>query len=164
MSTTHTTTRELVVTAPAGTPFIEFTREFDAPVAAVFRAHTDPDLVRRWLGPDGYEMDVEVYDVRTGGRYRYVHRNPAGAEFAFNGVFHRVVTDDQIVQTFEYEGEPGVVSIETLVFVDLGGRTRLVGHSTFPSVEARDGIVAAGMQNGMDQGYARLDTLVPGAA
>lgn len=157
-----TTTNELVVTTPEGTPFIEFTREFDAPVAAVFRAHTEPELVRQWLGPDGYAMDVEVYDVRTGGRYRYLHRNPAGEEFSFNGVFHRVVPGERIVQTFEYEGTPDVVSIETLAFVDLGGRTRLVGRSTFPSVEARDGIVAAGMRTGMEQGYARLAGLLPG--
>jgi len=152
--------RELVVTAPENTPFIETAREFDAPVAAVFRAHRDPDLVRLWLGPDGYETEVPVWEFRTGGNYRFVQRSPDGREFAFNGAYHRIEDDLRIVQTFEYEEFPEVVSLETLQFVDLGERTRLVGRSVFPTVESRDAMVAAGMENGMRQGYDRLDALL----
>jgi uncharacterized protein YndB with AHSA1/START domain len=154
------TVRELVVTAPEGTPFIESSREFDAPVAAVFRAHRDPDLVRRWLGPDGYDTEIPVWEFRTGGNYRFVQHTPDGREFGFHGSYHHVVDDVRIVQTFEFEGEPGVVSLETLDFVDLGGRTRLQGRSVFPTVAARDGIVGAGMERGMREGYDRLDGLL----
>ena len=72
---------------PAGVPWIDFTREFDAPVAAVFDAHRDPDKVRQWLGPHGYEMVIDEWDFTTGGRYRYEHRTDHG-DFGFRGVFH----------------------------------------------------------------------------
>jgi uncharacterized protein YndB with AHSA1/START domain len=151
-------TNPVIITAPEGVPFIDIEREFDAPVAAVFRAHKEPDLIKQWLGPNGYEMDIQRYDFTTGGGYRYVHRNPQGQEFAFNGVFH-VVRDNQFaIQTFEFEGFPDVVAIESLRFEDLGdGRTRLVAHSVYPSLESRDGMVASNMEVGVTEGYERLD-------
>ncbi|MBY6538551.1 SRPBCC family protein [Rhodococcus sp. BP-349] len=157
---TGTGDRTLHIHAPAGLPFIDVRREFDAPVCAVFRAHAEPELVARWLGPAGYEMAVEEYDFRSGGRYRYVHRDPGGAEYAFHGVFHTVRTNEFAVQTFEYEGFPDVVSIEFLTFVDLGDRCRLEGHSVYPTLEARDSMAASGMEKGMREGYERLDDLL----
>jgi len=156
-------TNPVTITAPEGVPFIEFTREFDAPVAAVFRAHAEPDLIKQWLGPNGYEMDIERYDFRTGGGYRYIHRDGKGGEFAFNGVFHVVRENDFAIQTFEFEGFPDVVAIESITFEDLGGgRSRVRGHSVYPSLEARDGMVASNMEVGMTEGYERLDKVVAG--
>lgn len=153
-------TNALTVTAEPGVPFIEFIREFDAPVEAVFRAHKDPDLIKQWLGPNGYEVKIERYDFRTGGSYRYIHKD-GDDEYAFNGVFHVVRENAFAIQTFEFEGFPDVVSIESLRFEDLGnGRTRLVGHSVYPTQEARDGMVASGMERGMSEGYGRLDGLL----
>ena len=120
------TTNPVTITAPEGVPYIDITREFDAPVSAVFAAHSNPDLVKQWLGPNGYEMEIDEYEFVSGGRYKYVHRNPEGEEFRFNGVFHVVRENDFAIQTFEYEGFPDVVSIESITFEDLGnGRTRL---------------------------------------
>lgn len=151
----------LDLTIPDGVPFIDFVREFDAPVRDVYRAHAEPELVRQWLGPHGYEMDIERFELRTGGRYRYIHRDPQGATYAFNGVIHVARENEFVIQTFEFEGVPDVVSIESLRFEDLGaGRTRLVGHSVYPSQEARDGMAASGMETGMSQGYERLDELL----
>lgn len=153
-------TNQLVVTAPEGVPFVEFEREFDAPVAAVFQAHRDPELVSQWMGPHGYEMEIEEYDFRPGGRYRYVHRDPAGEEYAFRGVFHAVRENEMAIQTFEYEGFPDVVSLDHMTLEDLGnGRTRLRGHTVFPTIEARDGMVESGMERGMSEGYDRLENL-----
>src|SRR4051794_32649306 len=133
-------TNSVTITAPEGLPFIDIVREFDAPVDAVFRAHRDPDLVKQWLGPNGYEMDIEHYDFSTGGGYRYIHRNDKGEEYRFNGVFHVVRENEFAIQTFEFEGFPDVVSIESLTLTDLGnGRTRLNVHSVYPTVETRDG-------------------------
>lgn len=155
----------VTITAPEGVPFVEIVREFEAPAALVYRAHEDPGLVARWLGPHGYEMAVDTWDLRTGGRYRYVHTNGDGESYAFNGVFHAAVPGERIVQTFEYEGSPGVVSIETLAFEVLdGGRCRLTGRSAFPSQEARDGMVASGMEKGVVEGYERLDDVLGDAA
>lgn len=153
-------TNALTITAEPGVPFIEFTREFDAPVDAVFRAHQDPELIKQWLGPNGYETEIERYDFRTGGGYRYVQRD-GDDEYAFNGVFHVVRENEFAIQTFEFEGFPDVVSIESMRFEDIGdGRTRLVGHSVYPTQEARDGMVASGMERGMSEGYGRLDALL----
>jgi uncharacterized protein YndB with AHSA1/START domain len=151
----------LVLDVPAGVPWIDFTREFDAPVDAVWNAHRDPELVRQWLGPRGYEMDIERWDFSSGGGYRYTHRNPDGMEFGFHGTFHTVRENDLAIQTFEFEGAPDEVAIEFMRFVDLGdGRCRLEGRSVGRTVEGRDAMVESGMEQGMAQGYERLDELV----
>ena len=153
---------DVTITAPEGVPFIDFEREFDHPVELVFRAHKDPDLIRRWLGPRGYEMEVDHYDFTTGGGYRYIHR-VNGEEYAFNGVFHVVRENEFAIQTFEFEGYPDVVSIESITFERLdGGRTRLRGHAVYPTMEARDGMVGSGMETGMNAGYAKLDDVLDG--
>ncbi len=150
----------VTINAPEGVPFVEIVREFDAPVQAVYRAHEDPDLVKQWLGPHGYEMKIDEYEFRTGGRYRYIHRD-GDNEYAFNGVFHVTRPNELVVQTFEFEGMPDVVSLESLTFEDLGGgRTRLTGRSTYPSQEARDGMIASGMERGVTEGFERLDAVL----
>ena len=154
-------TNPLSVSAPEGLPFIDFEREFDAPVAAVFQAHKEPDLVKQWMGPREYDTEIEIYDFRTGGRWRFVQRNQEGEEYAFNGVFHVVRENEFAIQTFEFEMFPEAVSIESLAFEDLGdGRSRVRGHATYPSLEARDGMVSGGMESGMNDGYQRLDDLL----
>ncbi|NJQ08150.1 SRPBCC family protein [Streptomyces lonarensis] len=153
----------LRIDAPAGLPVVDMTREFDAPPSAVYRAHRDPELVTRWLGPDGYEMTVEVYDVRTGGRYRYSHHDPEGNVYRFNGVFHTAREGELIIQTFEYEAVPDVVAVETLRFEALeGGRTRLHTHSVHADVATRDAMISSGMERGVREGYARLDRVLAG--
>jgi uncharacterized protein YndB with AHSA1/START domain len=154
-------TNPVTITAPEGVPFIEIERDVDAPVEAVYRAHCEPELVRQWLGPHGYDMLIERWDLRTGGGYRYVHVNSNGQEFTFNGVFHVARPNELVIQTFEFGGFPDVVSIETLGFEDLGDRrTRLTIHSTYPSQEARDGMIAGGMAKGLTEAYERLDTVL----
>ena len=155
---------KLVVTAPEGLPFIDFDREFDAPVDAVFRAHQDPDLLRQWMGPDGYEMEIDHHDFTDQGSYRFVHRNPEGQEFGFRGCFHTVREPSFAIQTFEYEGAPDQVSIEFLTLTELdGGRTQLHAHAVYPSLEARDAMVASGMEGGASEGYDKLDKLLASA-
>ncbi|MFL4472821.1 SRPBCC family protein [Paeniglutamicibacter sp. MACA_103] len=150
----------LNLSIPEGTPFIDFTREFDFPVAAVFEAHRDPALLAQWLGPYGMEMDIENYDFHTGGSYKYTHSNESGT-YGFTGVFHTVRENEFAIQTFEYDGQPDVVAMDYMRFEALDGdRCRLVGHSVYPTVEARDGMAASGMEDGITQGYERLDTLL----
>ena len=147
----------LTLAVPEGVPFIDYEREFDFTVADVFRAHKDPDLVARWLGPRGMEIKIEQFDFRTGGAYRYEHTDDSGS-YRFAGVFHTVRENEFIVQTFEYLGFPDVVSLETLTFVDLGGgRCKLVGHSVYPSMEARDGMAESGMETGLTEGFEQLE-------
>jgi len=160
MTTTHTHETEIV--ADPRVPLVRITREFDAPREKVFRAHTDPDLVARWLGPRRRQVAIEHYDCRTGGSWRYVlsaDDDPQG----FHGCFHEVRSPERIVQTFTWEGLPDGVALETLVLQDLGGgRTRLVATSLVDSFEARDAFVASGMATGVREGYERLDELLAG--
>lgn len=154
-------TNPVTITAPEGLPFIDIEREFDYPVELVFRAHKDPELYRRWLGPRGYEMELEQYDFTTGGRYRFIHKDGKGGEYAFNGVYHVVRDNEFAIQTFEYEGFPDLVSIESARFEGLpGGRTRISIHAVYPTLEARDGMVASGQEMGVTQGYEQLDEVL----
>jgi uncharacterized protein YndB with AHSA1/START domain len=151
---------ETKIQAPAGVPFIDVRREFDAPRDLVFRAFTEPDLLVQWLGPARFEMIVDTYDVRAGGSWRYVHRDAAGNEFGFHGVFHGDPSPDGFVQTFEFEGAPGHVSLDTLVLEERDGRTTVHTHSVHQSVEARDATIEHGMAEGMNEGFDRLDALL----
>jgi uncharacterized protein YndB with AHSA1/START domain len=148
------------ITAPEGQPFIDMEREFDAPAELVHRAYRDPELVKQWLGPRKYEMVIERWDARDGGAYRYFHRSDDGSH-GFRGVFHSMAIDN-MVQTFEYDGAPGHVSLDTQKLEDLpGGRSRMTSHTVFLSVADRDAMVEAGMGSGVEEGYERLDDLLP---
>jgi uncharacterized protein YndB with AHSA1/START domain len=148
------------IAAEPGLPFIDIEREFAAPRELLFRAHVDPGLLAQWLGPAKYEMVVERLEVRDGGSWRYLHRGADGAEHGFRGVFHGEPSVEGITQTWEYEGWPGHVSLESLTFEQRGGRTTLRAHAVYQSVEDRDGMIASGMEGGVNEGYARLDELV----
>jgi uncharacterized protein YndB with AHSA1/START domain len=147
------------IAADPTVPAIHITRDFRATPAQLMRAHTDPELYRRWVGPHGIETDIDHWDARTGGSWRFVHKHH-GEEHGFHGCFHEV-GEDRIVQTFTWEGMPREVSLETLRFEDLGdGRTRLHGQSLCDSFEGRDAWLSSGMETGVNDGYAKLDDLV----
>lgn len=155
-----TKTRETEIAIDSEVPLVRITRDFDAPVGKVFRAHTDPDLVSRWLGPRNLEMRIDHFNCRTGGSYRYLHVRGAD-EFGFHGSFHEVRPDELIVQTFTYEGEPDGVALERVMFTDLGDRrTRLTSTSLVDSFAARDAFVASGMETGIRESYERLDEVL----
>jgi uncharacterized protein YndB with AHSA1/START domain len=155
-----TRTHEVEIAVDPEVPVIRVTREFDAPAARVFRAHVEPDLVTRWLGPAKYEMRIDHYDCRTGGSYRYTH-GADDVEHGFHGCFHDVREAELIVQTFTWDGEPDTVSLDRTTFEDIGdGRCRLTATSLLGSFEDRDRWVAGGMAGGMQEGYRRLDALL----
>ncbi len=148
------------ITAEPGLPYIEISREFDAPRELIYRAHTDPELLVQWLGPRRLTMTVDRWDLRDGGSWRYTHRDEDGAEYGFHGVFHGTPSPDGIVQTFEFEGAPGHVSLDRLTLEERDGRTLVRGHSVYQSVRDRDAMIENGMEHGLDEGYQRLDELI----
>ena len=158
------TTATTTITAEPGSHAIHISRDFAATPEQLLRAHTDPALLGRWIGPRDYTMDVELLEPRHGGRWRYLNDDGAGNVFGFHGIFHNDPSvEGGIIQTFEFEGVPGEPSLEKLTFEDLGdGRTRLHATSIFASVEARDGMVASGMEKGVVEGYEQLDELLAG--
>ena len=157
---TTTTSPEATIVADEKLPIIRVTRDFAATPAQLMRAHLDPELYVRWVGPNGTEATIDVWDVRDGGSWRFVGSGQDGQEYAFRGCFHRIGTDT-IVQTFTWEGMPEEVSLETVRFEDLGdGRTRLHGQSLVDSFESRDAWLRSGMEVGVNDGYAKIDRLL----
>ncbi|MCP3802954.1 SRPBCC family protein [Allokutzneria sp. A3M-2-11 16] len=157
------TTNETTIEADPDLPTIRITREFDAPVEKVFRAYTERDLFIKWIGPDSIDSKIHTWDMRTGGNYRYTSSRDGEEIAAFYGSFHEVRANERLVQTFTYEGFPDGVCLETMTFEDLGnGRSRVVGLSVIDSMEARDGMIASGMETGVVEGYNKLDALLTG--
>jgi uncharacterized protein YndB with AHSA1/START domain len=150
----------LEIIAEPGIPQILSSREFNAPRDLVFRAHVDPELLVQWLGPRRLTTTVINFDVRDGGTWRFVQRGEDGVEHGFHGVFHGTPSPDAIVQTFEYEGAPGHVCLQTLTMEERDGRTILRGNSVFQSVEDRDAMVQAGMEEGANDSMDRLEELL----
>ena len=147
---------------------VKVTRSFKAPRALVYRAHTEPALVRRWLlGPPGWSMPVCEMDVRVGGKYRWRWRNDQdGSEFGFSGTFREVTPAEKIVHTEAYEpgtvggSFPGNDALVTVTLTEDGGVTTLTSLIDFGSKEARDAAMATGMTDGMEQSYQLLDKVL----
>ena len=148
------------ITAEPGVPLVVVTRAFAAPRDLVFRAYTEPDLLERWLGPRDLTMTVDRYEARDGGTYRYIHTAADGTEFRFRGVFHGDPAPHAIVQTFEYEGTPGHVSLNTITLEERDGATVVRTVSSFASLKDRDFMVESGMERGVRDAGDRLDELL----
>lgn len=149
------------VSAVPGTPFLEVERQFEAPRDLVYRAWTDPELVIRWLGPRRLQMRIDYWELgERGGAYRDIHWGESGEEHAFHGQFHRTADPYTLLQTFEYEGAPGHVSLDELRLTEVDGKTVAHLRSVHQSVEARDAMIEAGMSEGLNDGFERLDELL----
>ncbi|QGG39998.1 SRPBCC domain-containing protein [Aeromicrobium yanjiei] len=155
------TTKHDVTIENDGQHGITIVREFDHPAEKVYRALTEPELIGRWVGPRGYDNVEVTNDARHGGAWTLVQRGPDGDEFAFRGVFHGDPTPELTLRTFEWLGLPGHVSFESLSMDDLGdGRSRVRTTSVFLTQEDRDGIRANGMDDGVTEGYERMDEVL----
>jgi uncharacterized protein YndB with AHSA1/START domain len=159
---TATSKGEATIEASPDLPDITITREFDAPPARVFRAWAEPELVRQWMGPRSIEMDIETWDCRTGGSYRYRATRDGEEVASFFGSFHEARPGERLVQTFTWDGRPDGVALETLTFepLDDGRRCRIVGVSRMESMEAQREMLVSGMDVGVNEGYAKLDELL----
>lgn len=158
MSSATTTPRKATVTTPTDREIL-IERIFDAPRDRVWRAFTEPALLAQWWGR-GNKLDVERFELERGGHWRFVEHGPEGVH-GFEGRFREVTPPERIVQTFEWDGMPAFVIIESLELVDLGdGRTKVVNRSLFYSTEERDGMLQSGMEQGLNQSYAALDALL----
>ncbi|HEV7706942.1 MAG TPA: SRPBCC domain-containing protein [Asanoa sp.] len=150
------------IVAEPGVPQVVVTREFAAPASKLLRAHTEPDLLARWLGPDGLDLTVDVLEPRDGGRWRYTQTDPKGERFSFFGLYHGTPSTQAIVQTYEFDRQPGRVYLNTINFEERGERTVLRQNTVFQSVEDRDYYVRAGMEVGLRASLDKLDALVTG--
>jgi uncharacterized protein YndB with AHSA1/START domain len=138
-------------------------REFDAPRDLVFSTFTNPKLLSQWMNPCNMTLHIDQFDSVDGGAYRFTHTDPMGGKHVFRGVMHEVNSPERLIRTFEYLNLPerGHVVLETLRLEVLpGNRTRLTIQSVFQSVADRDGMVAAGMENGVTESHQLLDELL----
>jgi uncharacterized protein YndB with AHSA1/START domain len=146
--------------AEPGKQMIRIIYIYEAPRELVWKIYTDPKLTPRWWGPANLKTNVEEMDVRTGGSWRIVQHDPEGNEFAFHGVYHDVQPPKRIVDTMEWEGMPGHVLFETVIFEEFDGKTKVTNTSVFQSVEDRDGMLETGMEGGVNESNERFAKLL----
>jgi uncharacterized protein YndB with AHSA1/START domain len=146
----------LEVTTPSDLEIV-MTRVFDAPRELVFEAHSSCEHMTQWWGPRGYEIASCEIDFRPGGAWRVVHRGPDGEEYGFRGEYREIVRPERIVWTFEFEGMPGHVSVETMTLEEHDGKTTFTATSVYDSVEDRNGMLESGMESGAVETMERLD-------
>lgn len=159
--TNDTTTGNRLEVSAKGDREIVGTRVFDAPRELVFETMMDPELIPEWW----VDTKVDVMDVRPGGSWRFVSVGSDGSEHGFRGTYREITSPERVVQTFEWEGMPGYVSVETLVLEDLGDdRTRVTVTSIFHTGEERDGMLGSGMEEGWSELYDRLEELLTSQA
>jgi uncharacterized protein YndB with AHSA1/START domain len=151
-------TMKATVTTPTDRE-IHIERIFNAPRDRVWQAMTDPKLIAQWWGR-GNKLVIEKFELERGGHWRFVEHGPDGMH-GFEGRFREVTPPERVVQTFEWDGMPAHVIIETAVLEDLGdGRTKLVNTSLFHTTEERDGMLQSGMEGGLNESYAALDRVL----
>jgi uncharacterized protein YndB with AHSA1/START domain len=139
---------------------IRIERTFHASRDRVWKALTDPTLVSQWWGPNGSRVEIERMEVRRGGHWRFVEHGAKGAD-GFEGRYREVTPPERLVYSFEWDGMPGHVAIETMTLEDLGeGRTRLVTVLLCHTTGERDGMLYSGMEGGVNQNYDALERVL----
>jgi uncharacterized protein YndB with AHSA1/START domain len=146
--------------AEPGKQDLVITYEIHAPAERVFQAMTDAKMLSQWWGPSRYVTIVDKLEPRVGGQWRFINRAADGGEHGFHGVYHLVDAPRRIIQTFEYEGAPGHVSLESLTLEERDGKTLITAHSVFQSPEDRAGMMQEGAEEGARESYERLEKLV----
>jgi uncharacterized protein YndB with AHSA1/START domain len=149
-----------MISAQPGGREIIITTVYDAPKDMVWRAYTESDLIKQWWGPRELTTTIEKNELKMGGIWRFVQKDPEGKEYGFHGVYHTLSRPDLIVQTFEWEGMPGHVSMQAARFEEKDGKTTVTGVAVFETVEDRDGMIQTGMERGVNEGAEQLAELL----
>ena len=154
----------LDITAPHDEPVILFWRTFQAPARLVFEAWTEPEHLRHWRVPRGFELVVCEVDLRVGGGYRFVHRAPDGSRHVFRGQYRQIERPSRLLSTFIYEAAPETEVLDEVTFTGNGGTTLVTGRTVFPTFQARELYAAAGAERGLAECHERLDELLKALA
>ena len=152
-------TGTLKVTTPTDREIV-LTRVFDAPAHLVYKAFTDPELLKRWFGPHGWSLTLCEVDLRVGGEWRYVLKGPDGTTMGMGGVYQEIVPGQRTVHTESFDDYPGD-SVITTVLTEHDGKTTLTATARYESKEVRDAVVESGMEHGAAETYDRLAELLP---
>ena len=152
--------KELTISAEPGKQEVIIVYEIEVPRPQVFDLFTNPNLISQWWGPNQYITNVDKFEFKPGGLWRFVQHDADGNEFAFHGVYHDIDRPERIVYTFEFEGMPGHVLLETVRFNAIQNKTRIIDQIVFQSIEDRDGMLNAGMIEGSKQSIERFSKLI----
>jgi uncharacterized protein YndB with AHSA1/START domain len=150
---------KLKVVAEPGKHTIVMTRELHAPRDLVFKVYTDPKLIPQWWGPSSVTIIVDKMEAKTGGVWRFIHRDADGSQITLFGVYH-TLTPERIVSTMEFDGAEGHVGLDIVEFTEQDGKTLMKNTSVFQSVEDRDAMIASGMESGAAELWDRLEALL----
>lgn len=152
---------DLKIVAPPGESYIVLTRTFNAPLALVWRAVSEPEHIVRWWGPHGYKNRVLELDFRVNGIWKIETTTQEGHVVVFHGEYREIEPPSKVVQTFGVEGMyDGAYSVDTLTLEEIDGKTQYKVVSVLPDVAARDGMMASGMEVGVIDGFERLDSIL----
>jgi uncharacterized protein YndB with AHSA1/START domain len=152
--------KNLEIVALPGEKSFTTRRVVNAPRSLIFDAFTRPELIQRWMGPSYLTWTKCEVDLRVGGTYRFVQATPDGQSFGFYGEFRELVRPERIVRTYVFDLFPDAAALETLELEDKNGKTVIRTTTLHKTVEARDGHVQNGMEEGMVQGYVQLEALL----
>ena len=145
-----------------GDTHVVVTRHFKAPPEAVYRAHTETALVQKWLlGPPGWSMPVCINEAKPGGKIRYEWADGNGNGFYLTGEFVELVPHSKIahIERMHLPDPTPDNHVETRFEPD-GTGTRMTMRMTLPNSETRAAMLASGMEHGMEDSYARLETMI----
>lgn len=158
-----------MITAPLtlkteGDTHIVVTRRFAASPEAVYRAHTEPETIQKWLlGPEGWTMPVCVSDARPGGKIRYEWVNQDGRGFYLTGEYVVLEPFRRIVHVERMHlPETTPDNYAETTFEPDGNATLMTIRMTLPDAKTRDGMLGTGMERGMEASYVRLETIQGG--
>jgi uncharacterized protein YndB with AHSA1/START domain len=149
-----------IMIAEPGKQEIKITKIYDAPRELVFKIYTNAKLIPQWWGPKYLTTNVEKMELRPGGIWRFVQQDKGGNIHGFHGVYHDIVTNEKLVYTFEYEGMPGHVVLNTVIFEDLNDKTKITELAVFQSVDDRDGMLNSGIEAGVVETDIRFAELL----
>jgi len=145
---------------PVGERDVLFERVFEAPCRAVFDALTRADRVKQWMGPHGHHLVACEIDLKVGGAYRDIMRGPDGKEMGWGGTFRQIEAPKRLVFTETFDDWPMMQAVITAEFREVNGRTTFLATIRYASPEARDAVLASGMEHGAAESYDRLAALL----
>ena len=148
--------RKTKISAEPGKQELVITREFDLPVALLFKAHVEPDIVEQWMGTKVLKLETKKH-----GSYQLETTDPKGNKHGFNGVIHEYVPEKKISRTFEMENTPFGIQLEIYEFEPLTDETsKLTMHVIYESVEQRDQVLKLPFAQGINMAHNRIEEVL----
>jgi uncharacterized protein YndB with AHSA1/START domain len=144
------------INAEDGKQDLTITREFDLPIALLFKAYAEAEIVEQWMGTKVLKLESKKH-----GSYQFETTDPKGNKHRFNGVIHEFIPNQKIIKTFEMEGTPFGVQLEVYEFEKLTEETcKLNMHVVYESNEKRDQVLQLPFAQGINMAHNRIQDII----